>query len=196
MANSSLIRCLLVLVALTSARAASAQTPGLTPAAARDSAALKPATKFEAFVPAAGTVSTLGYTDIGRVSGVTVDARVRRSAAGEVRGLLVDIYQSEYRSGRSYVDQDEIPELVRGIDALLAITANPTPMKSFEVRYRTRGELELTAFNESNGKISYVVEAGRGVTARRFLDQRSMQTLRDYFAQAQTALAALPSSSR
>jgi hypothetical protein len=128
---------------------------------------LPPATKLEAFKPAAGSLVTLGYDALGAIRGVSVDARELRDARGQVvRGLVVQVYQSEYREERSFVDADEIPELLRGIDALLAIQSNPTAFKSFEVRYTTRGELEITAYNTSDGNTRYAIEAGRGVKAQ------------------------------
>jgi len=45
------------------------------------------------------------------------------------------------------VDADEVGELLKGFDALLEVKANPTQFKNFEVRYTTRGELQLTAFS-------------------------------------------------
>jgi hypothetical protein len=140
---------------------------------------LPPATKLEGFKPAAGAVVTLGYSELGSVSGVAVDVREMRESSGDtVRGLLVNVTESQYRNERSFVDADEIPELLRGLDALLEVKANPTKFKNFEVRYTTRGELELTAFNNAQGSIRYAVKAGRTLKAQRFLDADDMRKLR------------------
>lgn len=148
-------------------------------------APLPPATKLEGFKPAAGSIVTLGYTDLGKVSGVAVDVREQRDVSGNtVRGLLVDVTESQYRRERSFVDADEIPELIRGLDALLQIRSNPTQFKNFEVRYTTRGELELIAFNNTQGGIQYAVKAGRPLTAQRFLDRDDMQKFRGMVARA------------
>jgi hypothetical protein len=131
---------------------AAVQTPQPAP--------LPPATKLEAFKPAAGSIVTLGYNDLGQTSGVAVDARELRDVSGTtVRGLLVDVTESQYREERSFVDADEIPELLKGIDALLAVKVNPTSFDKFEVRYTTKGALELTAFN-SGRDIKYAIQAG------------------------------------
>src|SRR5208282_4154515 len=83
-----------------------------------------PATKMEGFKPAAGSVLTLGYDELGKVGGVSVDVREMRDAKGaNVRGLLVDVTQNQYRQERSFVDADEIPELLKGFDALLDVKA-------------------------------------------------------------------------
>jgi hypothetical protein len=140
---------------------------------------LPPATKLEAFKPAAGSVLTIGYSELGNVSGVSVDIREMRDASGNtVRGLVVEVTESQYRRERSFVDADEIPELLRGVDALLEVKANPTRFKNFEVRYTTRGEVQLTAFNNAQGDIRYAVEAGRTLKAQRFLDAEGLRKLR------------------
>ena len=102
-----------------------------------------------------------------------------RDAKGSgVRGLLVEVTESQYRKERSFVDADEIPELLKGFDALLEVKANPTPFKSFEVRYTTRGELQLTAFSSANGSILFAVQAGRTLKAQRVgLGAADMQKL-------------------
>jgi hypothetical protein len=163
--------------------AQSAQAPAAPP----------PATKMEGFKPAAGSVVVFGYDDLGTVSGITVDARELRDAKGNsVRGLLVEVYESQYRQERSFVDADEIPELLKGFDALLDVKTNPTPFKSFEVRYTTKGELQLTAFSSSDGSVKYAVQAGRTLKAQRVgLGAADMQKLRGLFDAAAQKLATL-----
>jgi hypothetical protein len=53
----------------------------------------------------------------------------RDTKGGLARGLVVEIAQSECREEQSFVDAAEIPELIRGIDALLQAQANPTSFK-------------------------------------------------------------------
>ncbi len=150
-----------------------------------------PATKIEGFKPAAGSVLTIGYDELGSVGGISVDVREMRDAKGaNVRGLLVEVTESQYRKERSFVDADEIPELIKGFDALLEVKANSTQFKSFEVRYTTRGELQLTAFNTSAGQVLYAVQAGRTLKAQRVgLGAPDMQKLRALFEAASQKLA-------
>jgi hypothetical protein len=151
-----------------------------------------PATKMEAFKPTAGSVVTFGYDELGRVVGVSVDVReIRDSKGASVRGLQVAVTESEYRKEQSFVDADEIPELLKGFDALLEIQVNPTQFKNFEVRYKTRGELELTAFNDSRGAVRYSVKAGRTIGASSFLSADNMRQLRSLFSSASQKLATL-----
>jgi hypothetical protein len=153
-------------------------------------APLVPATRLEAFKPAAGTLVTIAYNELGGVSGVSVDVREMRGAQGaRVRGMVVEVRQSQYREERAFVDADELDELLRGIDALLAVQSNPTTFQNFEVRYTTKGELRLTAFNTNGGAINYAVQAGRVGTAQVFLNQGDMQRLRALFATAREQLS-------
>jgi hypothetical protein len=153
---------------------------------------------MEAFKPAVGTVFTYGYDDLGSVLGVSVDVREMKGALGStVRGLVVKVSESEYRTEQSFVDADEIPELIKGFDALMQVKSNPTSFRNFEVRYTTKGELELTAFNSpsSGDAISFAVEAGRISKAQRIgLTLTEMQTLRALFQSAAEKLASLPAA--
>jgi hypothetical protein len=124
---------------------------------------------------------------------MSVDVREMRDAQGvTVRGLVVEVTESEYKEGRSFVDADEIPELLKGIDALLGVSANPTSFQNFEVRYKTRGDLQLTAYNSHGGDIHYAVQAGRLVSAQRTgLDADDIRKLRAMFQSAMDTLNSL-----
>lgn len=145
-------------------------------------------TKLEAFKPAAGTIVTVGYDELGAVKGISVDVRELRAGATTVRGLVVQVTESQYRDERSFVDADEVAELIRGVDALLEVKGNPTSFKNFEVRYTTRGDLQLTAFNSADGSLSYAVRAGRVAGAQRFITAADMQRLRGMLVAAQAKL--------
>jgi hypothetical protein len=131
-----------------------------------------PATQLEAFKPTAGSVATFAYDNLPRIQNINIDAReLRDTKGGAVRGLLVAIKQSEYRDERSFVDMDEIPELIKGIDAVAAVNVNPTKFENFEVHYQTRGGLDVTAFNTAPGKLPMRCRWG-GSQRRRVLYQR------------------------
>jgi hypothetical protein len=189
--------CFIVTFSLTLLLSAYAQSQvgGAKNTAAQALPAPPPATKLEGFKPAAGSVLTIGYNDLGNVSGISVDVREMRDSRGtSVRGLVVEVTESEYREERSFVDADEMPELLKGFDALLGVKSNPTQFNNFEVRYTTRGELQLTAFNTRRGNVSYAVQAGRTLHAQRIgLSADDMQKLRDLFVAASQKLGALGS---
>jgi hypothetical protein len=179
-----MLRKLLVACLILCSSRAIAQVPSRTVTSAP--VPPPPATKLEAFQPAAGSILTFGYHDLGSAGCcVTVDARRMADSKGNaVNGMVVEVHESEYRVERSFVDVDEIPELIKAMDALLEVKTNPTKFENFEVRYSTRGELQITAFNSKRGKISYSVKAGRVVAAQQFIDEGDMQKLRGFFAAA------------
>ena len=148
-----------------------------------------PATKLEAFKPAAGSLVTLAYDELGIVGLVSVDVRELR-AAGRivVRGLLVQVFESQYRIEPAFVDADEIPELIRGIDALLEVKSNPTSFKKFEVRYTTKGGLGMVAYNTDKDAIEYSIQAGRVTFARWSANQTEVRQFREMLATAQQKL--------
>jgi hypothetical protein len=151
-----------------------------------------PATKLEGFRSAAGTLVTLGYNVLDSVPGITADVReVREGKGSPVRGVVIDIVESDERQARAFIDADEVAALLKGIDALLAVKTNPTTFGNFEVQYSTRGALLLGAFNDADGNVAYLVEAGHDEPARRYLQPDEMRSLRAIFAAAQVKLAAL-----
>jgi hypothetical protein len=172
-----------------------AQVPPVSRQATEAQAPLPPATKLEGFKPAAGSVVTLGYDELGeigpglRTSGrVAVDARQIQAGTESARGMTVTITESEYREERAFVDEEELPDLIKGVDALLELKANPTSFKNFEVRYTTKGDLGLIAFNNARGELQFAIQAGRLLKARRFLNSADLQKIRAMFAAAASRL--------
>jgi hypothetical protein len=188
---SRTIRISLVLT-LSFATFAQAQAgpPAASPASVQQP---PPATKVEAFRPSAGTIVTLGYNDLGTIGfQVVVDARELSEPRGvKVRGVSVAVIESQYRTERAFIDADELPELLRGIDALLAINANPTRYENFEVRYTTKGELEISVFG-SGAKVQYAIRAGRVTTATARTNADGIRKLRGMFDAANQLFTTQP----
>jgi len=181
---------LITAVFLVLARGLSAQAVDTT-----QRATLPPATKLEAFQPVAGQVTTLGYDQLGLITpGMTVPAtlsvdvrQLQGASSGVVRGVVIEIKTSVH-TARSFVDEDELPELIKGIDALLSVKSNPTNFTNFEVKYRTKGDLVLAAFNASGDRIRFAVTAGRILTETRSIDESEMHKFRDWMDTAQKKL--------
>ena len=154
---------------------------------------LPPATLMEGFQYPIGTLFTVGYDDLGEVAGISVEVREMRDAqGGRVRGVVVEVTTSPTVREQSLIDADEIPELLKGFDAMLEIRANPTQFKNFETRFATRGELILSANSSRNRGVLYAVEVGRLVKARRGgLNGGEMHQLRVLLEAASQKLATL-----
>ncbi len=150
-----------------------------------------PPTKLEGFEPTPGSIVTLGRDDLGNVKGVAVDVReMRETGQAPVRGVVVQVMDAHME--RSYIDADELPALLKGIAALLEVSTNPTQFQNFEVRYVTRGSLQITAFNRSS-QVLYTVQVGRLETARKSgLTVTDMRQLQEFFATAAQKLASMP----
>jgi hypothetical protein len=147
-------------------------------------AATSPTTKLEAFAAAAGTVTTFGFTELGSVGSVAIDVREMRAVGKTpVRGFAVEVTEGFEKSDLAFIDEDEVPALLKGIDALLAVKSNPTTFANFEVSYVTKGKLELTAFNAggtaANPQLRYLVRAGKETTTTAVLSETNMLKLKE-----------------
>ena len=155
---------------------------------------LPPATLLEGFRAPIGAVVTVGHEVLGDVRGVSVEIReLRESTGGRVRGLVINVNPDKGSLQWSDIDEDEVPLLLKGIDQLLPITANPTQFSNFEMHYATKGELEVTASSSRNRGVVFSVEVGRlGKARREGLTAGEMQQLRTLIEAASQKLATMP----
>src|SRR5262249_3455824 len=166
MPKAALVSIVLFVMSVVASSHAAAQTPQ-EPAAPQAPMFIgpppPPATLLERFKPANGSVLTIGSEDLGEVAGISVDVRELRESSGKhARGVIVEISAGrQVPREQSFVDEDELPELLKGFDALLGVSQNPTPFKNFDIQYATKGELVLTASSSRNRGIVYRVEVGR-----------------------------------
>jgi hypothetical protein len=132
-----------------------------------------PKTQLEAFAAETGVVIIKGYAAIGTIGGMTggvsVDCKEFIHAKSETRHYGISIKCTaigaridSVRESISFIDYDEIDSLIAGIDYIGKITASVTKLGGFEARYSTKGNFEITVFNNpKNGKLSVAVETGR-----------------------------------
>jgi len=187
---------LFVVAALLFAAPAAAQPPAQSPPPQEPiilGPPPPPATALEAFVVPPGEVLMTAFEDLGDVDGVFVEAREMRDPRGRrARGIVVTIAGRQATPEQAFIDPDEFADLLRGFDALLGITTNPTSQfRNFDLRYSTRGELVLTASSTRNRGVLYGVEVGRVLRARRPLDGGEFHRLRTLVEAAQQKLATL-----
>jgi hypothetical protein len=141
-------------------------------------------------------VVTLGFEDlgavVGRTGGVILDVREVRDARGHsAGGVGLLIHEGNTRREQAFVDADEIPALLRGLDALLSVTGNPTPFKKFESRYTTKSRVALVAYSTASGAIEYSVQTGRpALVTVVSVDAVEMFKMREMFDTALRRLAA------
>jgi hypothetical protein len=153
---------------------------------------LPPATQLEGFHAPIGAVVTVGHEVLGDVRGISVEVReLRDSTGGRARGLTIEINSDKARQW-SYIDLDEVPQLLRGIDQLLPLTSNPTQFSNFEMHYATKGELEVTASSSANRGVVFSVEVGRLAKAsKEGLTAGELQQLRTLIEAASQRIATM-----
>lgn len=125
-------------------------------------------TKLEAFTGVVGAVSIKGYVEVGMMRGsntVSVTAMTIRDAktGKETSGAVFEI--AEVKSygvdrGRSYVDAEELTDLLSGLTYISKADATVTPMRFYEAQYSTRGGLKLIVFNDTQGQRQFLVHVG------------------------------------
>lgn len=121
-----------------------------------------PATKLEGFRPYPGAVVTHGLEELGRISTgrVVVEMRhVMDSFGNGANGVVIHLAHGD-RKQWAFVDGDELPALLKGINAVLNVDANPTSLKHFDVRYTTRDGLSFIAYSNVTGGIEYSLQSG------------------------------------
>lgn len=147
-----------------------------------------PKTKLEAFSAQSGAVMVRGFSEVGQVYGIGrvivtarefVDATTQRKQYG-VSVEVKEVGRLE-RSGTSYIDEDEIASLLKGIDYIVHTDNKVTRLKNFEATYVTKGEFRITIFNDDKGKISAVV-ASRGASA--FVELPQLANVREHIVKA------------
>src|SRR5688572_21508691 len=123
-----------------------------------------PATKLETFQPEPGGIVTVGHEILGAIAKARVFVEVRdmRDTKGNMAGgAALHIIESGTRDERAFIDVDELPGLLRSLEALLKYTANPTGLKRFEARFTSRGNLSFVAYSNSTGAIEYALQVNK-----------------------------------
>ena len=190
------VGCLVYLVVLSAVAAAPAEAqvtaPLNTTLPTLVMPAPSPATRLESFVPEPGSVMTLGFEELGTFGRNRIGVEVRHgsdSKGNSASGVAVLVNESPTRLERAFVELDEIPDVWRNLGALLSIRGNPTPLKKFEARFATRGQLSFGAYSNTSGAIEYAVQMGRpGPASITNLDAVELVKMRGMLATAHRQL--------
>lgn len=160
----------------------------------------KPKTKLEEFQRQTGSVLIKGYTEIGSLvagepslSSTSVRAMEFTSATTKKKstGIVIEITIMSSRvtdSSRSFIDYDEIDDLLKGIDYIAKANADATKHDNFEVKYSTRGDFSATTFNSGNGETKAAIDVGR---LSSHLPMDKFAEFRSYIIKAKSKLDAL-----
>lgn len=127
----------------------------------------EPRTKLERLEEAYGGVIIKGFTRITTVEvrGVRIDAvemRVLDFPNERAKGLVLSLREEGGRliDNRAFVDYEELDALLEAIDAVSRVDEKVTRLASFEARYKTRGDLELSVFRQTQRGTAVVLGTG------------------------------------
>jgi len=126
-------------------------------------------TRLEEFEVKAQTVVIKGSTRVAILNTSSGSARVEalelRDTGDSTRATgvaitLKDATRQANAEGRSYIDYEEIDPLIKGLDSVAHSDETITKLTSFEARYRTRGDFEITVFRQTSGGIAAALSSG------------------------------------
>ena len=165
--------------------------------APRDPQFYEPRNKLEDFEGRVQTLLIRGRHWIGTIRAQNGLARVeateiRDSATAEAAsGAMITIIAEGGPPGeiRSLIDYDEIDPLIKAMDAAAKAGDNLTRLSHFEVRYRTKGDLEIMVFKQlENNVVAAAIEGGFFDRSRLYLSIDDLVKLRWMIAQAKEQL--------
>jgi hypothetical protein len=126
-------------------------------------------TELEKFSAKTGVVTIMGYTDIGSIltdpsypkEGIFLQKRILGTPNNPAtkKGILIKVSDFKGNSGRSFIDEKEIDDLIAGLGYLSSVTKDITTLENFEVTYETVGGFNVTAYS-SGGTIKFLAKAG------------------------------------
>ncbi len=135
---------------------------------------LSPRSRLEALAVLQGAVVIRGSARIGAVRGesgafvfVTAKEFTNAGTGERVHGIGVELRPPDHAAPPrpSYVDLDEIPALLSGLERLRALQRSATALDELEADYRTRGGLVVTMFDTAVGpKATVACGCGGGST--------------------------------
>ena len=132
----------------------------------------EPKTKLEAFTGTVGFVTIKGYVEVGTIANLTnrinVTAMIIRDAktAKQTSGAVFEFVERKaygVDKHQSFVDADELADLLSGLTYISKADHTSTPMRFYEAQYSTRGGLKLAVFNNTTGQRQFLVHLGGAI---------------------------------
>ena len=106
------------------------------------------------------------------------------------RGVSVTVGEGGERGREvtAFVDYEELEGLIKGLEAVGKVDRGETQLPSFEVSYRTKGDLLVTVFSARGGLVRCVVAAGELAPASVALPLEELANLRTLVTTAKNRL--------
>jgi hypothetical protein len=138
-----------------------------------------------------------GFSNVGQIRGtgsLEVSAREFTNATSRTKqyGAAVEVREAGRleRRSTSYIDEDELDALIKGIDYISKIEKSVTKLRDFEAIYSTRGDLRVVVFSNSDGKLSAAITSGRIGAASTFIEMPQLAEFRGLILKAQDTIRA------
>lgn len=169
------------------------------PAVAQQPAPEPPRTKIEAFQARDGVVIVRGFSKIGELKGmygtsIEVESKEFTDAGARTKayGVTVDVKESIRleRSNTSYIDLDEVPSLLTGIDYIAKVDKSITPLEDFQADYKTKGDFKVSTFSRG-ADVMFAVSSGTIGRVVAYFRMADMPRLRQLIADAKARLDAI-----
>ena len=97
-------------------------------------------------------------------------------------GLLVEATRSD--TAASYVDYDEIDDLLKGVSYISTVGKDITKFDNFEAIFLTHGGLRIVALNASKGETRILVQVGRFSPVSTVLTLENLQAFKSLVQKA------------
>ena len=158
---------------------------------------LPPKTELEALQLETGAVIVRGSQRVGSVRAqgpgrVDVSALevVDTGSGRRARGVAVEVEEGGERGREvtAFVDYEELDGLIKGLESVGKVDRGETQLPSYEVSFRTKGDLVVSVFSSRGGLARCVVSAGEFSSARVPIPLDELANLRTLISTAKNRL--------
>lgn len=163
----------------------------------RNDEPLPPKTELEALQLETGAVIVRGSQRVGGVRAqglgrVDVAAMevIDNGSGRRARGVAVEVEEGGERGREvtAFIDYDELEGLIKGLESVGRVDRGETQLPSFEVSFRTKGDLLISVFSSRGGLARCVVSAGEFSPARVSIPFDELANLRTLIGTAKNRL--------
>lgn len=154
-------------------------------------------TELETLATTTGAVVIKGASEIGKISTsgagpIFVTARENKIYASERRemGISIVVSPGSDLEARSFIDFQELPDLIKGIEVLLGSTTSMTQLDDLEAVYSTRSGFQVIAYQRRRNNW-IAIELGNVKRTRIWMSGEDLEQLKSLIIKAQDKLAAL-----